>query len=144
MEQIREEKESFSISVTFTGLLAGFSFTAMGMTSAIENPSIAITVSFYAFLIATFMFLISTIGSWATLEWLSEIKTHGYKGKTFHLGAVVGLLLGFLTFSTGVVARAANYSFFAGILAAVLALLVFGFLIRSALEIWRAKKSFKI
>ncbi|AWY00150.1 hypothetical protein A8139_09190 [Marinomonas primoryensis] len=140
LKHISDESESYGISVTVSGLLAGFSFTAMIAIIALQEVAVFIDMAFYSFLIATFCFLISTLGGWATLEWVSELKTDDFKKTFFHNGCIWGFLLGLLAFLLGVVATAFLYSTQAGIIASTLSFCTLLFFIKVAQEISNAMK----
>ncbi|GAB5479930.1 MAG: hypothetical protein Marn2KO_33970 [Marinobacter nauticus] len=135
-----EESDSYGMSVTVSGLIAGFSFTAMIAVIALKISSVSANIAFFSFLFATFCFLISTIGGWAILEWLAEIKTDDFRKSTFHNGSIWGLIFGLLAFFVGVVATAFLYSTMAGIIAIVLSCYVVFFFFKTARDVSIAKK----
>jgi hypothetical protein len=77
----------------------------------------AFEVAFLGFLLATFLFLASTLGGWAILEWIAEKKNAKYTGKAFYVGTYVGFVFGLLAFLVGVVGTAFLRSTLAGIVA---------------------------
>jgi hypothetical protein len=48
-----EEGDSYGMSVTVSGLLAGFSFTAMIAVIALKISSVSVDIAFFSFLLAT-------------------------------------------------------------------------------------------
>jgi cation transporter-like permease len=84
--------------------------------------------------------LISTIGGWAILEWLAEIKTDDFRKSTFHNGSIWGFIFGLLAFFVGVVATAFLYSTMAGIIAIALSCYVVFFFFKTARDVSIAKK----
>ncbi len=72
--EVKDEKESYTGFLTVSGLLSGFSFTAMISLMVLNKDAISLTVAFISFQVAAYSFVITTLGAWAILEWISEKK----------------------------------------------------------------------
>lgn len=139
-KNVTEQSDSYGMSVTVAGLLAGFSFTAMIAVISLQMTSVFVDLAFFSFLLATFCFLVSTLGGWAILEWLAEIKTDEFKKTTFHNGSIWGFIFGLLAFFAGVAATSFLYSTMAGTLASALTVYVIFFFFKTAMEVSNAKR----
>ena len=128
------EEPSYSGAMTVSGLLAGFSFTAVIGLFAIRRDAAAFEVALFAFLLATFFFIISTIGAWATVEWISEKRDSKYHGTYFYKGTMAGFVLGLLSFVIGMAGTAFLHSTAAGIAAVVAGLATVAFFILAGVE----------
>jgi len=127
-----KERESYGQAVTVSGLLAGFSFTAVVGLLSIQNQSVAFEVAFFGFLLATFFFVASTLGGWATLEWIAEKENAKYGGKVFYVGMFIGFVFGLLAFLVGTVGAAFLHSTLAGIVSIGAGLVVVAFFIATS------------
>ncbi len=118
--------------MTVSGLLAGFSFAAVIALLAIQNRSKRFEVAFIGFLLSTFLFIVSTLGSWAVLEWIAEHENDKYESKVFFAGTYIGLVFGLLAFVVGVVGTAFLHSNLAGIISIIAGLGIVAFFFASA------------
>lgn len=108
--EVKDEKESYTGFLTVSGLLSGFSFTAMISLMVLNKDAISLTVAFISFQVAAYSFVITTLGAWAILEWISEKKTFEYHKTVFFKISVFAYLTGFISFLSGITATSFYYS----------------------------------
>jgi hypothetical protein len=113
--------ESNRTQITICTLLGGFSFSAilalMRMQSA--SPTVRFRVALIALLAATFLFLITLVGSWCALEWSLFNDNEEYERMLFYKATVPCFAGAFVAFAVGVSATAFLHSVLAGTVAVV-------------------------
>jgi len=113
--------ESNRTQITICTLLGGFSFSAilalMRMQSAFAT--VRFQVALIALLAATFLFLITVVGSWCALEWSLFQGNEDYEDKLFYKATVMCFSGAFFAFAVGVSATAFLHSVLAGTVAII-------------------------
>jgi hypothetical protein len=115
-------QDSHRSLVTVSGLLAGFSFTAVMGLLRVANETKTFQVAFIGFLLATFLFLALLFGGWTANEWLSEYEYGQLEQQVFYKATFPLFFGAMFVFTMGVTATAFLYSVLAGVVAIIAAL----------------------
>src|SRR5690349_13238810 len=90
MAGLSRAAESNRTQITICTLLGGFSFSAILALMRLQSASATVRfrVALIALLAATFLFLITLVGSWCALEWSLFNENEEYDDKLFYKATV--------------------------------------------------------
>jgi len=121
MAGLSRAAEGNRTEITICTLLGGFSFSAILALMRMQSAFVTVRfqVALIALLAATFLFLITLVGTWCALEWSLLRENEDYRDKFFYKATVPCFAGAFLAFAVGISAIAFFHSVLAGTVAVI-------------------------